>query len=89
MTSARIQPFCGKYNISIGCFNDKEINPRTITQRKIAARIHNINFCLIWKSNDISFNKAIEDELKPNFKTVDKVMSDKHVKSFVKYEYKP
>ena len=89
MTSARIQPFCGKYNINIGCSNDKEINPRTITQRKIAVRKHNIHFCLIWKSNDISFNKVIEDELKPNFKTVDNVISDKHFTSFVEYEYKP
>ena len=45
------------------------------------------HFCLIWKSNDISFNKATE-ELKLNFKVVDNVFSDEHVKSFNKYEYK-
>ena len=28
-------------------------------------------------------------ELKDNFKVVDNVISDKHVKSFIKYEYDP
>ena len=45
--------------------------------------------CLIWKSNGISFNQVIEDELKPNFKVVDKDISDKDVKSSIKYDYKP
>ena len=31
----------------------------------------------------------IEDELKPNFKVVDSVISDTLVKSFIKYEYNP
>ena len=46
------------------------------------------HFCLIWKSDGISFDKAIR-ELKDNFKVVDNVISDKHVKSFIKYDYKP
>ena len=50
---------------------------------------YNNHFCLIWKSNGISFNQVIEDELIPNFKIVDNVISDKHVKSFNKYIYKP
>ena len=33
MTSARIQPFCKKYNINIGCFDGTRINPRNLTQR--------------------------------------------------------
>ena len=45
--------------------------------------------CLIWKSNGFSFNQTIENELKPNFKGVDYFISDKHVKRFNKYEYKP
>ena len=89
MTSARIQPFCRKYNSNIGYFNGKEIWPRTITQRNIAKKTHNNHFCLTWKSNDISFKKAIEDELKPYFKVVDNIISDKQVKSFIKYDYKP
>ena len=46
------------------------------------------HFCLIWKSDGVSFDKAIK-ELKDNFKIVDNVISDKHVKSYIKYEYKP
>ena len=89
MTSARIQPFCRKYNINIGCFDGTRINPRNITQRNTALKIHNNHFCLIWKSDKVSFNQVIEDELKPNFKVIDNVVSDKHVKSFIKYEYNP
>ena len=88
MTSARIQPFCRKYNINIGCFDGTRINPRNITQRDTALKIHNHLFCLIWKSDGISFDKAIK-ELKDNFKVVDNVISDKHVKSFIKNEYNP
>ena len=89
MTSARIQPFCRKYNINIGCFDGTRINPRNITQRNTALKIHKNHSCLIWKSDNVSFNQVIEDELKPNFKVVDNVVSDKHVKSFIKYEYSP
>ena len=50
--------------------------------------MHNIHFCLIWKSDNISFNQVIKDELKPIFKVVDNVISDKHVTSFIKYDSK-
>ena len=43
---------------------------------------------MIWKSNDVTFNQAIE-ELKLNFKIVDNVIADNHVINFIKYEYKP
>ena len=89
MTTARIQPLCKKYNINIGYFNGKEIWPRTVTQRNTALKVHINHFCLIWKSDNISFNQVIENELKPNFKVVDNVVSDKHVKGFIKYEYNP
>ena len=89
MTSARIQPFCKKHNINIGCFDGTRKNPRNLTQRDTSLFIYNNHFCLIWKSNGISFNQVIENELKPNFKVVDNVISDKHVKSFIKYEYNP
>ena len=87
ITCTRNQPICRKYNINIGCFDGTRINPRNITQRDAALKIHNNHFCLIWKSKGTSFNKVIEDELKPNFKVVDNVVSDKHVKSFIEYEY--
>ena len=89
MTSARVGSFCRKYNINIGCFDGTRINPRNITQRNTALKIHDNHFCLIWKSDNVSFNQVIKDELKPNFKVVDNVVSDKHVKSFIKYEYNP
>ena len=82
MTSARSQPFCRKYNINIVCFDGTRINPRNFTQRNTSLFIYNNHFCLIWKSNHISFNQVIEDELKPSRKVVDNVISDKHVKSF-------
>ena len=88
MTSARITLFCRKYNINIGCFDGTRINPRHLTQRDVALKIDENNFCLIWKSEGFSFDKAIK-ELKNNFKVVDNVISDKHVKSFIKYDYKP
>ena len=49
MTSDRIQPFCRKYNLNIGCFDGTKINPRNITQRSISFFIYNNHFCLIWK----------------------------------------
>ena len=88
MTSARIQPFCRKYNINIGCFDGTRKNPRNNTQRNTSFFIYNNHFCLIWKSHGISFDKA-KKELKDNFKVVDNVISDKHVKIFNKYEYNP
>ena len=44
MTSARLQPFCEKCNINIGCLDGKRINSRTITQRNRALKIQNIHF---------------------------------------------
>ena len=43
--------------------------------------MQNIHFCLIWKSNSIRFNQAV-DELELNFKDSDNVISDKHIKIF-------
>ena len=88
MTSARVQLFCRKHNINIGCYDGFRVCPRNITQRNIALNIHNNHFCLFWKSYNVSFDKAIK-ELKDNFRVVDNVISDKHVKSYIKYEYKP
>ena len=89
MTSARIQPFCRKYNINIGCFDGKRINPRNITKRSTSLFLRRFCLLLIWKSDGISLNQAIEDELKANFKVVHNVLFDKHFKSLIKYEIKP
>ena len=82
MKSARTQSFCRKHNMNIGYNDGFRIDLTRITERK------KNNFCLIWKSNDFSFNQAIK-EIKDNFKAIDNVISDKHIKSFIKYEYKP
>ena len=87
MTSARIQPLCREYNINIGYYDGYSVYPRNFTDRKVALKMHYNNFCLISKSNGISLSQAI-GELEPNFKVIDKVITDKHVKRFDKYEYK-
>ena len=88
MTSARIQPFCTKYDINISCFEGMRKNPRNISQGNISMYIDNHHFCLIWKSNTISFDQA-KAELILDFEVVDNVFCDKHVKSFVKKKYDP
>ena len=89
MKSATIQPFCRKYNVNIGCYDGFRMCPRNITERNTAINAHKNQFCLIGKSRNISSNNAIEDEIELNFKVVDIVISDKHGKSFIEYEYKP
>ena len=44
-TSARIQPFCRKYNINMGCFDGTRIYPRNLTQRNTSLFIYNNHFC--------------------------------------------
>ena len=62
MTSARVQPFCRKHNIDIGCYDGFRVCPRSFTERNTALKIYNNQFCLIWKTDGVSFSKAIEDE---------------------------
>ena len=88
MTSARIQPFCKNYLINIGCFDGMRISLRIMTHRNISLFIYNNHFCLIWKSNGISFNQEIE-ELKINFQVFSNDISDNHLKRFAKFEYDP
>ena len=49
---------------------------------------YNNHFCVIWKSQGVSFNQAI-NELKDNFKIVDKYLTEENVKSNFEYIYKP
>ena len=85
MTSARLQPFCKKFDINIGCFDGTRINPRNLTQRNISLVIYNVHLCLIWESNDISFTQA-KEELKLSFKVAGNVITDQE---FFKYDYDP
>ena len=83
MTSARVQPFCRKNNINIGCFDGFRVCPRNLTERNTALKTHENHFCSFWKSEGISFDKELK-ELKDNFKDIVNVISDKHDKSFCK-----
>ena len=88
MTKARIQPFCRANNINIGYFDGNGIYPRSLTNRDSALYLYNNHFCLIWKSQNVSFIQAIQ-ELKNNFKIVDNYINEENVNAYFKYEYIP
>ena len=85
---ARIQPCLRKLGIDLGYYNGERIYPRTVTDRDSALFLYNNNFCLIWKSEGVSFNQAFK-ELKDNFKLVDNYRTDENVNSHFKYEFIP
>ena len=86
MTMARIQPFCRANNIKIEYFDGIRVFPRSLTHRNNALFLHNNHFCLIWKSESISFNQAIK-ELEDNFKIVDNYITEENVNSHFKYRF--
>ena len=86
MTMARIQPFCRAHNINLGYYNNDRVFPRTVTNRDSTLYFYNNHFCLIWKSQGVSFNQAIQ-ELKNNFKIVDNYITEENVNSHFKYEF--
>ena len=85
---ARIQPCLRKIDIDLGFYNGERICPRTVTNRNSALYLYNNHFCLIWKSENVSFNQAIK-ELKDIFKLVDNYITEENVKSHFEYIYKP
>ena len=48
--------------------------------------LYNNQFCLIWKSESVSFTQAIK-ELKDNFKKVNNYITDENVNSHFKYDF--
>ena len=88
MARARIQPFCRANNNNLGYYNEDRVFPRSVTDRDSALNLYSNHFCLIWKSENVSFNQAII-ELKNNFKIVDNYITDENVKSHFINEYKP
>ena len=88
MTMARIQPCLKKSGIDLGYYNGERVFPRTVTNRDSALYLYNNHFCLIWKSQGVSFNQAIQ-ELKNNFKLVDNYITGENVHSHFKYEFVP
>ena len=88
MTMARI-PICQrKLGVNLGYYTGKKIWPRYITERNEALFSYNNHFCLIWKSEGVSFNHAIK-ELKDNFKIVDDLKTEEDVNFHFKYEFIP
>ena len=88
MTMARIQPYLRKLSIDLSSFNGERVFPRTVTKRDSASYLYNNHFCLIWKSENVSFNQAII-ELKANFKIVDNYITEEYVNCHFKYEFIP
>ena len=88
MTKARIQPFCRANNINLGYWDGNTVYPRSVTNRESALFLYNNHFCLIWKSENISFTQAIK-ELAENFKTVDNHITEENVNSHFRYEFNP
>ena len=87
MTKARIQPSCRASNINLGYSDGDGVYPRSVTNRDCALYLYNNHFCLIWKSQSVSFNQTIH-EIKKTEK-VDKYITEENVKSHFNYEFIP
>ena len=61
MTKARNQPFYRADNFNLGYFDANGVFPRSVTNRDCALYLYNNHFCLIWKSESVSFNQAIQE----------------------------
>ena len=88
MTETRIQPFCRANNVNLGYYNEDRVFPRSVTNTDSALFLFSKHFCVIWKSEGISFKQAIT-ELKDNFKKIDNFITEENVNSHFKYEYTP
>ena len=88
MTKARIQPFCRANNINLGYFDGNGVYPGSVTNKDSALYLYNNHFCLIWNSQGVSFNQAI-NELKANFEIVHNYITEENVTSHFKYEFIP
>ena len=86
MTQARFQPFCKAKNNNIGYYSGKGFFPRIISERNRTLFFYNNRFCLIRKSEGVSFNKAVE-ELKSKSKIVDNYLSEDHISGYFVYTY--
>ena len=88
MIKARNQPFCGANIINQGYFDGTRVFPRSVTDRDNALFSYKIHFCLLWKSEKVSFNQAIK-KLKDSFKIVDFFITEENVNSHFNYEFMP
>ena len=74
--------------MNLGYWEGINVFPRSVTDRDNALFLYNNHFCLIWKSDGVSFNQAIK-ELKDNFKIIDIFITEENVKSHFEYIYTP
>ena len=88
MTQAKIQPCCNALNFKIGYFKVKEIYTWSVTERNKVLYLYNDHFCLLWKSEGVSFSKT-NVELKSKWETVNNYIIDENVDSYFKNENKP
>ena len=88
MSQAKIQPFCRAKNINIGFYSGKELFPRKIIEKSKALSLHSNHFCLIWKSEGINFNNAVE-ELKGKIEIVEKYINIDIINGYIENLYTP
>ena len=88
MTKARIQPIFRANNNNLGYFDGDGGFSRSVTNSNNALYMNNNLFCLIWKSEVVSFNQAIT-ELKDDFEVNDNFLTEENVKPHFKYEFIP
>ena len=61
-----------------------KVFPRSIADRNNALFLYSNHFCLIWKSEGVSFNQSIK-ELEITFKIVDNYITEEIVNSHFEY----
>ena len=88
MTKTRIQPFYRANHFNLGYYVGEEVFRRSVTDRNTALFLYNNHFCLIWKSEGVSFNQAIE-ELKDNFRIFNSFITEENLNSHFEYIYQP
>ena len=79
MTKARVQPFCRANNINLGYYDGERVFPRSVTNRDNALFLYNNHFCLIWKSEGVSFKQSIK-EVKNKFEILVNYITEENVK---------
>ena len=88
MTKSRIQLYCRANKINIGNIDGTRVSARSVTDRGNALFSYNNHFCLIWKSEGMSFNQTIK-QLKDNFEVVDNFITEENLNSHFNYEFIP
>ena len=86
MTIARIEPFCRANIINLGYYNNDRVFSKIVPNRDSALYLYNNLFCLICKSQAVSFIQAFQ-ELKKNFQLVDNYITEENVNSHFDYEF--